>query len=74
MFITESRNRKTDFCRKKGLVDFLNEIKKGEITTEEAKASQEDFNNYLKTIRRGNKTKGQKNTLANINRPFLLKK
>ena len=41
----------------KGLVDFLNEIKKGEITIEQAKDSQEDFNKYLKTIRSGNKTK-----------------
>ena len=55
---------------KKGPIDFLNEIKKGEITIEQAKASQEDFNNYLKTIRRGNKTKEQENTLANINRLF----
>ena len=60
----------TDFSRKKGPVDFLNEIKKGEMTIEQAKASQEDFNNYLKTIRRGNKTKEQGNTLANINRLF----
>ena len=53
---------------KKGSVDFLNGIKKGEITIEQAKASQEHFNNYLKTIRRENKTKEQENTLANTNR------
>ena len=70
IFITESKNRKTDFSRKKGPADFFNEIKKGEITIEQAKASLEDFNNYLKTIRRGNKTKEQGNTLANINRLF----
>ena len=46
IFITESKNRKTDFSQKKII-----------ITIEQAKDSQEDFNNYLKTIRRGNKTK-----------------
>ena len=40
---------------------------KGEITIEQAKDSQEDFNKSLKTIRRGNKTEEQKKTLANIN-------
>ena len=70
IFITESKNRKTNFSQKKGPADFLNETKKGEITIEQAKDSQEDFNNYLKTIRRGNKTKKQGNTLANINRLF----
>ena len=62
IFITESKNRKTDFSqkKKKGPVDFLNEIKKGEITIEQAKASQEDFNNYLKTIRREKKIKSKR--------------
>ena len=44
--------------------------KKDEITVEQAKASQEDFNNYLKTIRKGKKTEEQKKTLSNINRLF----
>ena len=35
-----------------------------------SKSSQEDFNSYLKTIWRGNKTKEQGNILANINRVF----
>ena len=69
--MTESKNRKTDFSRNNGPVDFLNKIKKGEITIEQAKASQEHFNNYLKARRRGNKTKEQENTLANINRLFI---
>ena len=70
IFITKSKNRKTDFSRKKSPGGFLNKIKKGEMTIEQAKDSQEDFNNQLKTIRRGNKTKSQGNTLANINRLF----
>ena len=55
-FIAESKNRKNNFTRRKGPAYFFNEIKKGEITIQQAKASQEDFNNYLKTIRRGSKT------------------
>ena len=56
IFITKRKNRKTNFRRRKGIADFLNEIKKGEITIEQTKASLEDFNNYVKTIRRGNKS------------------
>ena len=37
--ITESKNRKTDFSRKKGPVYFLNEIKRDKITIEQAKAT-----------------------------------
>ena len=70
IFITERKSRKTHFSLEKGPVDFLNEIKTGETTTEQVKDSQEDFNNYLKTIRRGNKTKKQGNTLASIDRLF----
>ena len=70
IFITESKNRKTDFSPKTGPLDCLNEIKKGETTIEQAKASQTGFNYYLKTMRRGNRTKGQENTLPNINRLF----
>ena len=51
IFITKNKKNKSDFSRKKGLLDFLNEIKKSEITIEQSKASQEDFNNSLKTIR-----------------------
>ena len=70
IFITERKSRKTHFSLEKGPVDFLNEIKTGETTTEQVKDSQEGFNNYLKTIRRGNKTKKQWNTLASIDRLF----
>ena len=69
-FIAESKIRKTDFNPKKGPVAFLNEIKKGEITMEQAKALQEDFSNYLKTIRRGKNTEKKKKTFSNINRLF----
>ena len=37
---------------------------------EQAKDSQEDFNKYLKTIRRGKTTEKQKETSSNINIAF----
>ena len=39
-------------------------------TIEKAEKIQEDFNNYLKKIRRGDKTKEQEKTLSNINLLF----
>ena len=46
---------------------FLNDIKKGKISLEEAKNIQPDYGNYLKYIRKGNKNDEQRKTLANIN-------
>ena len=48
-------------------ITFLNEIKKGEKSLEEAKITQEHFLEYLNVIRKGNKNAEQKKTLANIN-------
>ena len=39
---------------------FLNDIKKGKISLEEAKNLQQDYEKYLKEIRKGNKSAGQK--------------
>ena len=46
---------------------FLNNIKKGKISLEEAKGLQKDYEDYLKRIRKGNKSDEQRKTLANIN-------
>ena len=46
---------------------FLNDIKKGKISLEEAKNLQQDYEKLLKDIRKGNKSTEQKKTLANIN-------
>ena len=46
---------------------FLNDIKKGKISLEKAKNLQQDYEKYLKVIRKGNKSAEQKRTLANIN-------
>ena len=39
---------------------FLNDIKKGKISLEEVKNLQQDYEKYLKEIRKGNKSAGQK--------------
>ena len=39
-----------DFSAKDNPITFLNSIKTNKVTIEEAKASQEDFNKYLKMI------------------------
>ena len=46
---------------------FLDEIKKGKMSLEEAKIHQENYLDYLNIIRKGNKNAEQRKTLANIN-------
>ena len=45
---------------------FLNDIKTGKISLEEAKSLQQDYEAYLKRIRKGNKNVKERKTLANI--------
>ena len=68
-FIVNSTGDETNFSEVEDPITFLN-INSNGITIEEAKESQEDFNRYLKKIRRGNKTKKQEITVSNINRLF----
>ena len=49
---------------------FLDHIKTGKINLEEVKNLQEDFNELLKKMRKGNKSADQRKTLANINMFF----
>ena len=65
-----STRRKTNFSKKDDPLTFLNKIKKGKITIEEAKESQKNFINYLKMIRKGNKNQEQEKTLKNLNMLF----
>ena len=44
----------------------FNDIKKGELSLEEAKNLQKDYSEYLKKVRKGTKNK-EKKALANIN-------
>ena len=48
-------------------ITLLNKIKNGKILLKEAKNQQQNYNNHLNTIRRGNKNASQKRTLANVN-------
>ena len=59
-YFTERSGMETDFSAKDNLVTFFNNIITNKITMEEAKASKEDFNKYLKMIRKGYKTNQQK--------------
>ena len=49
---------------------FLNDIKTGKISKEEAKNLQQHYEEYLKRVRKGNKSTEQRKILANINIPF----
>ena len=46
---------------------FLNDIKTVKTSLEEAKSLQQDYEAYLKRIRKGNKNVKERKTLANIN-------
>ena len=53
---------------------FLNYIKTGNITPEKAKKLQQDYEEHLKTMQKGNKSAEQRKTLANINIPLNARK
>ena len=67
VFTIISTGRKNDFSKKDNPLTFLNKIRQGEITVEEAKESQKEFINYLKIIRKWNNTQEQEKTLKNLN-------
>ena len=56
-----------NFSELKSPLTLLDEIKKGEMTLEEARDYQKDYLGYLKGIRKGNKNAKQKEILANLN-------
>ena len=66
-YAVESSGDEYSFNKIKDSITFLDHIKKGKISLEEAKEKQKDYYNYLNTIRRRNKSANQKRTLANIN-------
>ena len=66
-YVVERNGVEYDFNKIKDPITFLDNIKKGKISPEEAKEKQKDYYRYLNTIRRGNKNASQKRTLANIN-------
>ena len=66
-YVVERSGVEYDFNKIKDPITFLDDIKKGKISLEEAKEKQKAYYCYLNTIRRGNKNSSQKRTLANIN-------
>ena len=63
-YVILNKNMEYNFSIEKDPISLLNDIKKGEISVEEAKNRQK---NYLNIIRKGNKNARQRKTLANIN-------
>ena len=69
-YVVPRSGKKFDFGTTKDPITFLNDIKNGKISLEEAKNKQQNYLNYLNVIRRGNKNANQRKTLANINIDF----
>ena len=68
-----SSGKEYKFDRLKDPLVFLNDIKQGKISIQEAKNTQKDYNKYLNLIRRGNKNNIQIETLNNINNLYNAK-
>ena len=66
-YIVKSSDEAFSFDKLENLTVFLNDVKAGKISLEEAKNLQQNYEEYLKKIRKGNKSAEQKKTLANIN-------
>ena len=69
-YVVERSGDEYRFNKIEDPLTFLNDIKEGKISIQEAKDQQQNYYNYLNTIRRGNKNASQKRTLANINNLF----
>ena len=69
-YIVVSSGDEYSFNKLNDPITFLNNIKTGKISLEEAKNKQQNYLNYLNIIRRGNKKSNQKKVLANINIHF----
>ena len=59
-YVVASSGDEYRFYKLKDPITFLNDIKKGKISLKEAKDQQQNYYNYLNTIRRGNKNASQK--------------
>ena len=63
-------NMEYNFSIEKDPISFLNTIKEGEISLEEAKNRQKNYLHYLNIIRKGYKNASLKKTLSNIENHF----
>ena len=66
-YVTVNNRSSYRFSELEDPITFLNEIKKGKTSLEEAKIEQENLLEYLNVIRKGNKNAEQRKSLANIN-------
>ena len=66
-YVTINSNKTHNFSDITDPITFLNEIKNGKVSLEEAKNIQQYYLEYLNIIRKGNKNAEQRKTLANIN-------
>ena len=66
-YVAINNNTTYNFSDITGPITFLNEIKNGEISLEDAKTVQQYYLDYLNIIRKGSKNAEQRKTLANIN-------
>ena len=66
-YVVFKSNMEYNFSMEKDPITFLNDIKKGEASVEEAKDRQKNYLRYLNILRKGNKNAEQRKALANIN-------
>ena len=62
-----SSGEEFEFDKSEDPLVFLKEIKESKISIQEAKKIQKEYNKYLNSIRKGNKTRRQRETLNNMN-------
>ena len=65
-----SSGEEFEFDKSEDPLVFLKEIKESKISIQEAKNIQKEYNKYLNSMRKGNKTRRQRETLNNMNIPF----
>ena len=65
-YVTVNNRLSYSFSELEDPITFLNEIKKGETSLEEAKITKENYLEYLNIIRKGNKNVEQRKALANF--------
>ena len=66
----KKNGKEFEFNRSEDPLEFLNDIKTVQISLEEAKRLQQEYEEYLKKIPKENKSAEQKKTMANIDALF----
>ena len=66
-YVSVNNRSSYTFSKLEDPLTFLNKIKKGETSLEEARIEQQNYLEYLNVIRKGNKNAEKRKTLANIN-------